>query len=162
MASRANSSIMIFKSGIKAGRKAGMVKRPMVLLTLFYLFGILAGNGGGRFFLLFPALVILLFLFPHLIKKYQGERLFFLAPLFFAAGFFLTRQALLATPLEQYAALGGSGSVSGTVLSSVEGQNSGRMVLLIRAMEGAGEGVIGCRILVYTKKEVRFRCTGSG
>lgn len=153
MASRANSSIMIFKSGIKAGRKAGMVKRPMVLLTLFYLFGILAGNGGGRFFLLFPALVILLFLFPYLIKKYQGERLFFLAPLFFAAGFFLTRQALLATPLEQYAASGGSGSVSGTVLSSVEGQNSGRMVLLIRAMEGAGESVIGCRILVYTKKE---------
>lgn len=141
------------KSGIHAGGKAGMVKRPLVLLTLFYLFGILAGNGGGRFSLLFPGLVILLFLFPCLIKKYRGERLLFLAPLFFAAGFFLTRQALLVTPLEQYAAGGGSGCVSGTVLTSEEGQNSGRMVLLIRAMDGAGEGVAGCRILVYTRKE---------
>ncbi len=130
-----------------------MVKRPLVLLTLFYLFGILAGKGGIRFSVFFPALVIFLLLFPCLAKKYRGEKLFFVLPFVCAAGFLLTRQSVAPTALEMYAACGGEGEVAGTVLSSAEGQNTGRMVLLLTAMDGAPEGVAGCRILVYTKKE---------
>lgn len=130
-----------------------MVKRPLVLLTLFYLFGILAGKGGVRFSILFPALVIVFFFFPCLTKKYRRETLFFVLPFFCAAGFLMAQRAAAPTALEQYAAVRGEGNVSGTVLSSAEGQNTGRMVLKLTAMDGAPEDVAGCRILVYTKKE---------
>lgn len=130
-----------------------MVKRPLVLLTLFYLLGILAGNSSAAFSVLFPVLILILLLFQISAKKYRREKVFFLLPLMCAAGFFSVRQAAAPTELEQYAAQNGEGTVTGTVLSSAEGQNTGHMVLSVAEMSSAPEGVKGCRILVYTKKE---------
>lgn len=130
-----------------------MVKRPLVLLTLFYLFGILAGNGGMHLSILLPALVIVLFLFQHLSKKYRRERLFFLLPLAFSAGFFLTQKALVPDALAQYVAQGGQGRAFGTVRQAEEGQNTGRMVIALSGVDGATQDVAGCLALVYTKKE---------
>lgn len=130
-----------------------MVKRPLVLLTLFYLFGILAGNSKVSFSVLFPVLIFILLLFQISAKKYRREKVLILVPLLWAAGFFSVRHAAAATALEQYAAQKGEGCVVGTVLSSAEGQSTGRMVLSVMEMSFAPEGVKGCRILVYTEKE---------
>lgn len=148
-----------------------MVKRPLVLLTLFYLFGILAGSSGAHFRVLFPVLIFLLLIFRYSVKKYRRERTLLLAPLFLAAGFFLTRQAMLPTALERFVSQGGEGSVTGTVLSCEEGQSAGRIVLSVTELHSFAEGqgtarmassaeeascfakARNCRILVYTEKE---------
>lgn len=74
-----------------AGGKAKMVKRPLVLLTLFYLFGILAGRGNLQVESLFPVLLILSPVFFLSFKKFimmlkkiiKTDRFIFLAPPFF-------------------------------------------------------------------------------
>lgn len=120
-----------------------MVKRPLVLLTLFYLFGILAGKIRLPFAILFP--LFLLFSLPFFLNK---KFLSLLIPLCFAAGFLLYQRAVRQTALEQYVQSPKASRVCGEVLSFTQGQNGGRMVVRLRVMDGAPEEVEKEKLLV--------------
>ncbi len=120
-----------------------MVKRPLVLLTLFYLFGILAGKVCLPFAILFP-----LFSLPFLFSLKKERILFLLLPLCFAAGFLLYQRAARETALEQYVQSPKASRVCGEVLSFTQGQNGGRMVVRLKVMDGAPEEVGEEKLLV--------------
>ena len=139
-----------------ADGKAKMVKRPLVLLTLFYLFGILAGRGNLQVESLFPVLLILSPVFFLSFKKLimmlkkiiKTDRFIFLAPLFFMAGFLLVQRAMAETSLERYVQEAKECALRGRVVSCAQGKNTGRMVVSLDYMEGAPK-VRGEKILVY-------------
>ncbi len=116
-----------------AGGKAKMVKRPLVLLTLFYLFGILAGRGNLQVESLFPVLLILSPVFFLSFKKFimmlkkiiKTDRFIFLAPLFFMAGFLLVQRAMAKTSLERYVQEAKECALRGRVVSCAQGKNTG-------------------------------------
>ncbi|MDE7327677.1 MAG: DNA internalization-related competence protein ComEC/Rec2, partial [Lachnospiraceae bacterium] len=145
-----------------------MVKRPLVLLTLFYLFGILAGRGCPQIGILFPVLLILSFILlmiknffllskskipkriPILLKYLVNiDCIILLLPVALTMGFLLVQRAMSLTALEQYVQETREGGLRGRVISCTQGKNTGRMVLRIDFMEGAPKKVEGEEILVY-------------
>lgn len=132
-----------------------MVKRPLVLLTLFYLFGIFAGKVCLQFKILFPLILSLSLFFykKNLFKK--RNFLFLLLPFCFAAGFLLCQRAVHKTALEYYVQ-NSEMSICGEVLSCIQGQNIESMVVRIISMEGAPKEVVGEKLLVSLPKGELF------